>query len=155
MPSVIEKKIVGYRVKTEESPAVAGDSSSISSERITLTEQFDRPEVLVGKTYKIKPANSDAAYYITINDAVLPSTHGVTRHPFEMFISTKDVDHSFRKGGEVAFIAEELKAIHDPKGGYFVKGKGYVPSLVAHIGLVLEEHLAGDTCEDTIGDTSA
>ena len=46
----------------------------------------------------------------------------------------------FRKGGDVTFLIEELRSVFDPKGGYFKKGK-YMPSLVAEIGFVIEQHL--------------
>lgn len=140
--NAIESKIVGY--------AVVSDSSALTEQKQTLSETTERPEMLFGKTYKIKPATG-AAVYVTINDIVVD---GKT-YPYEIFLASKDVEHQawmagmtrvisgvFRKGGEVKFLAEELKAIHDPKGGYFAKGHGFVPSILAHIGIVLEQHLS-------------
>jgi hypothetical protein len=71
-----------------------------------------------------------------------------------MFINSKNMDHFqwivaltrlvsavFRKGGDCTFIIEEFRSVFDPSGGYIKKGGGYVPSLVAEIGTVLETHL--------------
>lgn len=105
----------------------------------------DRLPVLSGKTYKIaKSPLSESALYVTINDH-----EGL---PFEFFLNSKDMRHYqwitsltrvvsaiFRKGGDCTFLIEELKSIYDPNGGYFRKGK-YIPSLVAEIGEVLEQH---------------
>ena len=131
----IDQKITGYRVKPTQEPV------------ITQTP-IDREEVLRGKTYKITPGG-DYAYYITINDI---EVNGV-RRPYELFINTKDIAHFqwvtlfsrlasaiMRNGGDYAFIVDEMKAIEDPKTGRFVPKKGFVPSLVAEIGLVVEEH---------------
>lgn len=118
-----------------------------------MHERLDRPEVLIGKTYKIKPPDSNALY-ITITDILLNGgTEHEHRRPFEIFINSKAMEHFqwvvaltrvisavFRKGGEISFLVEELKSIFDPKGGYFQKGR-YVPSIVAAIGHVLERHL--------------
>ncbi len=105
-----------------------------------------RPDVLPGATYKVKTPLSDHALYITINNC--------DGRPFEIFINSKSMDHFqwivamtrvisavFRHGGEVAFLAEELRSVFDPKGGYFKKGGKYMPSLVAEIGDVLEQHM--------------
>lgn len=150
IPLKIEKKITGYRVRTtEELPAV------LEPEVLGMHEGISRPEVLVGATYKIKPAHLDDALYITINDVVLhQGTEHESRHPYEIFINSKNmtqfqwivaltrvISAVFRKGGNVAFLTEELKAIFDPAGGYWKKGGVYVPSLVAEIGMVIEQHL--------------
>jgi len=106
---------------------------------------MERPPVLAGRTYKIaKSPLSESAMYITLNDH--------EGKPFEVFINSKDTKHYqwtialtrvisavFRKGGDCTFLIEELKSIHDPNGGYFNKNH-YVPSLVAEIGDVLEQH---------------
>src|SRR5690606_6481914 len=42
---------------------------------------------------------------------------------------------------DVTFIVEELKAVFDPRGGYFKAGGIYMPSIVAEIGAVVEDHL--------------
>lgn len=132
----IDKKIVGYKVKQ-------------SLEELKMHEGLKRPEALNGTTYKIKPPEG-AALYVTINDYVLDTK----RVPFEIFINSKNMEHFqwiialtmvisavFRKGGEVEFLAEELKNVFDPKGGYFKKGEGFVPSIVADIGSVIHKHL--------------
>lgn len=134
----IDKKIVAFKVKAELEP-----------EAVEMNESIKRPEVLNGSTYKIQPAEGEALY-VTINDYVLDTK----RVPYEMFIKSKDTSHlqwadaltlvisaTFRKGGDVGFLAKELQQVFDPKGGYFVKGEGFVPSIVAHIGLVLGKHL--------------
>ncbi|MBB6254069.1 adenosylcobalamin-dependent ribonucleoside-diphosphate reductase [Nitrospirillum iridis] len=110
---------------------------------------LDRPEALVGATYKVRWPGSDHALYITINDIVLEER----RRPFEVFINSKNMEHYawtvaltrmisavFRRGGDVAFVVEELKAVFDPRGGQWMKGR-YVPSLLAAIGEVIERHM--------------
>ncbi|WP_416211020.1 adenosylcobalamin-dependent ribonucleoside-diphosphate reductase [Nitrospirillum sp. BR 11828] len=110
---------------------------------------LDRPETLVGATYKVRWPGSDHALYITINDIVIEER----RRPFEVFINSKNMEHYawtvaltrmisavFRRGGDVAFVVEELKAVFDPRGGQWMKGR-YVPSLLAAIGEVIERHL--------------
>jgi len=110
-----------------------------------------RPEALVGATYKLKWPESAHAVYVTINDIETPEG----RRPFEIFINSKNMEHYawtlaltrmisavFRRGGDVSFVADELKAVFDPRGGGWVDGR-YVPSLLAAIGAVIERHLAG------------
>lgn len=118
-----------------------------------LHEKVKRPEVLTGSSYRLKTPLSDHALYITINDIVLnEGTEHEQRQPFEIFLNSKGADSHqwivaltrlisaiFRKGGDVKFIIEELKSVFDPKGGYITKD-GYVPSLVAEIGGVVEQH---------------
>jgi hypothetical protein len=122
---------------------------------IHMNEHVARPEALHGTTYKIKTPVSDHALYITINDIVLNAgTEHEQRRPFEIFINSKNMDHYmwvvaltrivsaiFRKGGDVAFLVEELKAIFDPRGGYWQPGGRFMPSLVAELGCVIERHL--------------
>jgi hypothetical protein len=93
--------------------------------------------------------------YITINDIVLNAgTEFEMRRPFEIFINSKNMDHFqwivaltrimsavFRKGGDVTFLVEELKAVFDPRGGYFKAGGVYMPSIVAELGNIIETHL--------------
>ncbi len=75
------------------------------------------------------------------------------RRPFEMFINSKNMEHYawtvaltrmisavFRRGGDVSFVVEELKAVFDPRGGQWM-GRRYVPSLLAAIGEVIEAHM--------------
>jgi ribonucleoside-diphosphate reductase alpha chain len=112
-------------------------------------EPIDRPQALEGHTYKLKWPENEHAIYITINDIVL---HG-TRRPFEIFINSKNMEHFswtvaltrmisavFRRGGDVSFVVEELKAVFDPRGGAWMEGR-YVPSILAAIGGVIERHL--------------
>jgi hypothetical protein len=120
-----------------------------------MHEQIERPEVLIGSTYKIKSPLFEHALYVTINDIVLnPGTKHESRRPFEIFINSKNMDHFqwvvaitrimsavFRKGGDVTFLVEEMKAVFDPRGGYFKAGGVYMPSIVAEIGAVVEDHL--------------
>ncbi len=114
-------------------------------------EPLKRPEKLTGSTYKLRWATSEHALYITINDI---EEDGV-RRPFEVFISSANMEHFswvvaltrmisavFRRGGEVAFVAEELQGIFDPRGGQWNEGR-YVPSLIAAIGGILEQHMIG------------
>jgi len=155
----IEKKITGYNVVTEEDKAKAAEAELMASQKtaeiLQLGEPLSRPEKLVGNTYKIKTPVTEHALYITINDVVMnegtPQEH---RRPFEIFINSKNMDHFqwivaltrvmsavFRKGGDITFLVEELHSVFDPSGGYFKKGGKYIPSLVAEIGEVLEQHL--------------
>jgi hypothetical protein len=146
MTHKIDQKIVGYKVVNKEDEA-------LPVEKITqlMHESLPRPNCLTGTTYKIKTPQSDHALYITINDMVL---NGDERHPYEMFINSKNMEHFqwvlaltrlvsavWRKGGDSTFLVEELKNVFDPKGGYYKKGGVYMPSLVAEIGTVIEQHL--------------
>jgi hypothetical protein len=122
---------------------------------VHMHEMVERPEVLVGSTYKIKSPLVEHAMYVTINDIVLnQGTPHELRRPFEVFINSKNMDHFqwivaltrimsavFRKGGDVTFLVDEMKAVFDPRGGYFKAGGVYMPSIVAEIGSVVEEHL--------------
>ena len=116
---------------------------------VYMTRPLDRPEALPGQTYKLRWPESDHAIYITINDIVQDGR----RRPFEVFINSKNMEHYawtvgltrmisavFRRGGDVAFVVEELKAVFDPRGGAWLEGK-YVPSLLAAIGDVIEQHM--------------
>jgi ribonucleoside-diphosphate reductase alpha chain len=116
---------------------------------VYMTQPLDRPEVLLGQTYKIKWADSDHAFYITINDIEKDGR----RRPFEIFINSKNMEAYawtlaltrmisavFRRGGDVSFVVDELKAVFDPRGGQWMGGR-YVPSLLAAIGEVIERHL--------------
>ena len=127
-------------------PVDAGDAGAVTH----LYRPLDRPGELPGRTYKLRWPDSDHAIYITLNDILDDS--GRIR-PFEIFINSKNTEHYawtvaltrmisavFRRGGDVSFVVEELKAVFDPRGGQWMKGK-YVPSLLAAIGGVIEEHL--------------
>jgi hypothetical protein len=165
----ISKKITGYAVQTPEdkSKAEAAEAARAatvapapveelqSAEVIHMHERVERPEMLDGSTYKIKSPLFEHALYVTINDIVLnEGTPHESRRPFEVFINSKNMDHFqwavaltrimsavFRKGGDVTFIVEELKAVFDPRGGYFKAGGVYMPSIVAELGFVVEDHL--------------
>lgn len=158
MPTKIEHKIVKYAVVKEEDAApaaVAEPSAEPESNVVHLTEKLERPDMLLGSTYKIKTPLSEHALYVTINDVILnPGTEHELRRPFEIFINSKNMDHFqwivaltriisavFRKGGDVTFLVEELRSVFDPRGGYFKKGGKYMPSLVAEIGDAIECHL--------------
>ncbi len=120
-----------------------------------MHEKVDRPDVLIGSTYKVKTPVSDHAMYITINDIVLnQGTKYEKRRPFEIFINSKNLDHYqwivaltsilsavFRKGGDVTFLVDELKAVFDPRGGYWKPGGVFMPSIIAELGHVVERHL--------------
>ena len=116
---------------------------------VYMTRPLDRPEELLGRTYKIKWLDSDHAFYITINDIEKDGR----RRPFEVFINSKNMEAYawalaltrmisavFRRGGDVSFVVDELKAIFDPRGGQWMNGR-YVPSLLAAIGEVIEKHM--------------
>ncbi len=126
-------------------PTVAPRDSDV----VYLAPPLDRPEELPGRTYKIKWPGSDHAIYITVNDVLQEGR----RRPFEIFINSKNMEHYawtvaltrmisavFRRGGDVSFVVEELKAVFDPRGGQWMGGR-YVPSLLAAIGGVIERHL--------------
>lgn len=153
----IDKEIVGYKVLGDEPEAQQAQvpAEEPSADIVHMHEKVDRPEMLHGSTYKIKTPGSEHALYITINDMILnPGTDHELRRPFEIFINSKNMDHFqwvvaltrvisavFRKGGDVTFLVEEMKAVFDPKGGYFKKGGRFMPSLVAEIGDAIEQHM--------------
>ena len=167
----IDRKIRGYAVVTPEdkakeaakadslsraqAEAEPGESGKHVADVIQMHERIERPDVLIGSTYKIKSPLVEHAMYVTINDIVLNAgTEHEHRRPFEVFINSKSMDHFqwivgmtrimsavFRKGGDVTFLVEEMKAVFDPKGGYFKAGGVYMPSLVAELGMIVEDHL--------------
>jgi len=168
-PIKIDKKIVKYRVGkpiAAEQEGGGGDAPSRGERTVTgkdgtrakvirMHEEIQRPEVLIGSTYKIKTPVSDHAMYVTINDIVLnEGTEYEQRRPFEVFINSKNLDHFqwivaltriisavFRKGGDVTFLVDELKAVFDPRGGYWQPGGKFMPSIIAELGYVIERHL--------------
>ncbi|MDH3273744.1 MAG: NrdJb [Gammaproteobacteria bacterium] len=158
----IDEKIVGYAVTQPEAETTAkkpefkresggGDRAEV----IRMHEKLERPEMLVGSTYKVKTPISDHAMYVTINDIILnQGTEHEKRRPFEIFINSKNLDHYqwivaltriisavFRKGGDVAFLVDELKAVFDPRGGYWQSGGKFMPSIIAELGYIVEKHL--------------
>ena len=119
------------------------------AEVVYMSEPLDRPTELDGATYKLKWPDSEHAIYITVNDVIIAGH----RRPFEVFINSKNMEHFawtvaltrmisavFRRGGDVSFVVEELKAVFDPRGGAWMQGK-YVPSILAAIGGVIEKHM--------------
>ena len=158
----IKSKIVGYEVKSNDAEAekvVASAEQKApeqeTAEIIQMHEKLERPEMLLGSTYKIKTPQSEHALYITINDVLLnQGTKHEMRRPYEIFINSKNMDHFqwivaltriisavFRKGGDVTFLVDELRSVFDPRGGYFKKGGKYKPSLVGEIGDAIECHM--------------
>ncbi|WP_282151807.1 adenosylcobalamin-dependent ribonucleoside-diphosphate reductase [Ruegeria atlantica] len=139
---------------SESEDKAPGESASAPHEIdggdvIYMSEPLDRPQSLEGSTYKLKWPDSEHAIYLTINDIVI----GGRRRPFEVFINSKNMEHYawtlaltrmisavFRRGGDVSFVVEELKAVFDPRGGAWVQGK-YIPSILAAIGGVIEQHM--------------
>ncbi|HEX7325283.1 MAG TPA: NrdJb [Rhodanobacteraceae bacterium] len=163
MTTRITKKIKGYQVLSPEAKAASESQVAPQAETpatpgfkvIQMHEKLERPEILIGATYKIKSPLFEHALYVTINDIVLNAgTEFEMRRPFEVFINSKNMDHFqwivaltrimsavFRKGGDVTFLVEELKAVFDPRGGYFKAGGVYMPSIVAELGNIIEAHL--------------
>jgi ribonucleoside-diphosphate reductase alpha chain len=121
---------------------------------VYMTQPLSRPEALPGQTYKLRWPDSEHALYITLNDIIQADSNGQgRRRPFEIFINSKNTEHYawtvaltrmisavFRRGGDVSFVVEEMKAVFDPRGGAWIDGK-YVPSLLAAIGDVIERHM--------------
>jgi hypothetical protein len=161
----IGKKIKGYSVARPGEAAAPGLATTVVTDEdvlerpiaevIQMHERVERPDVLIGSTYKVKSPLFEHALYVTINDIVLnQGTAHESRRPFEIFINSKNMDHFqwivaltrimsavFRKGGDCTFLVEEMKAVFDPRGGYFKSGGVYMPSIVAEIGAVVEDHL--------------
>ncbi|NOX93149.1 MAG: NrdJb, partial [Gammaproteobacteria bacterium] len=156
-------KIVSYSVTKEDEKKPAVDEEALAAVEVEneennvvhMHEKVERPEMLLGSTYKIKTPLSEHSLYLTINDMVLnPGTKHELRRPFEIFINSKNMDHFqwivaltriisavFRKGGDVTFLVDELHSVFDPRGGYFKKGGKYMPSLVAELGDAIESHM--------------
>ena len=156
----IDKQIVGYAVNqpAEEKEAKRDfkrEGGGDRAEVIRMHEKLERPEMLIGSTYKVKTPVSDHAMYVTVNDIILnEGTEHEKRRPFEIFINSKNLDHYqwivaltriisavFRKGGDVTFLVEELKAVFDPRGGYWQAGGKFMPSIIAELGHIVEKHL--------------
>jgi len=143
-PNAVTGSVLSVSETAEVTPEV-----DTGADVVYIAEPLDRPEALEGNTYKIKWPNTEHAIYITINDVVMNGN----RRPFEVFINSKNMEHYawtlaltrmisavFRRGGDVSFVVEELKAVFDPRGGAWMEGK-YVPSILAAIGGVIERHL--------------
>ena len=163
MSTKIDKRIVKYRVEKPVDQAQKADAAKSASPEaarkesnvVWMHEKVERPEMLLGSTYKIKTPVSEHAMYVTINDIVLnEGTPYEQRRPFEIFINSKNLDHFqwivaltriisavFRKGGDVTFLVDEMKAVFDPRGGYWQTGGKFMPSIIAELGYVVEKHL--------------
>jgi len=168
MATKIDKKIVAFKVVKEEDEVTEVAAVPSIPEREIMHENVERPDMLLGSTYKIKTPLSEHALYVTINDVILnQDTDHEARQPYEIFINSKSMDQFqwvvaltrvisavFRKGGDVCFLVEELKAVFDPQGGYFKKGGKFMPSLVAEIGESIESHMKmiGMIKDDAISD---
>jgi hypothetical protein len=153
----IDKKIVKFAVVKDDVDNKKGAAPIEREDEkvIRMHEKLERPEVLIGSTYKVKTPVSDHAMYVTINDIVLnEGTPHEQRRPFEIFINSKNLDHYqwivaltrimsavFRKGGDVTFLVDELKAVFDPRGGYWQPGGKFMPSIIAELGHIVEKHL--------------
>jgi ribonucleoside-diphosphate reductase alpha chain len=140
--------VTGSVLSVSESSEAAPEADQ-GADVIYMAEPLDRPQALEGNTYKLKWPDSEHAIYVTVNDVII-NDH---RRPFEVFINSKNMEHFawtvaltrmisavFRRGGDVSFVVEELKAVFDPRGGAWVQGK-YIPSILAAIGSVLEQHM--------------
>jgi ribonucleoside-diphosphate reductase alpha chain len=147
--SVLSAETAPAAVVREEPAARPREVPSAAGGVVYMMRPLDRPEMLIGQTYKIKWLDSDHAFYITINDIEKDGR----RRPFEVFINSKNMEAYawavaltrmisavFRRGGDVSFVVDELKAIFDPRGGQWSEGR-YVPSLMAAIGEVIEKHM--------------
>ncbi|MBL6608502.1 MAG: adenosylcobalamin-dependent ribonucleoside-diphosphate reductase [Rhodobacteraceae bacterium] len=143
-PNAVTGSVLSVSESSEATP-----ETDQGAEVIYMSEPLDRPQALEGQTYKLKWPDSEHAIYLTVNDVVV-NGH---RRPFEVFINSKNMEHFawtvaltrmisavFRRGGDVSFVVEELKAVFDPRGGAWIKGK-YIPSILAAIGGVLETHM--------------
>lgn len=151
----ISQKISAFRVQKPEEKAAAVVAPAAAANVVAMNESIVRPDLLIGATYKLKTPVSDHAMYITINDIVLnEGTRHEQRRPFEIFINSKNLEHYqwvvamtrimsavFRKGGDVTFLVDELKAVFDPKGGYWQAGGRFMPSIIAELGTIVERHL--------------
>jgi ribonucleoside-diphosphate reductase alpha chain len=109
---------------------------------------LERPDILDGRTYKVKWPSSTSALYLTVNSTP-------DGHPFEVFLASKDAKHHdwttalsvmitaiFRKGGDVSFVGKELQQVQSLNDSAFIGGRNH-PSLVAYIGYILEQHIEG------------
>jgi len=143
-PNAVTGSVLSVSERDEKLP-----EAEKGAEVVYLSEPLDRPQALEGATYKLKWPDSEHAIYITIND-IIQSGH---RRPFEVFINSKNMEHFawtvaltrmisavFRRGGDVSFVVEEMKAVFDPRGGAWMEGR-YIPSILAAIGGVIERHM--------------
>ena len=147
-PNDVTGSVLTVSESSDKIPAEAPQTAH-AGEVVYLSEPLDRPAALEGQTYKVKWPGSEHALYITINDIIIAGH----RRPFEVFINSKNMEHFawtvaltrmisavFRRGGDISFVVEELKAVFDPRGGAWMEGR-YIPSILAAIGGVIERHL--------------
>lgn len=147
-PNDVTGSVLTVSEASDKTPSEA-PAQAQGGEVIYLSEPLERPNSLEGHTYKVKWPGSEHALYITINDVVIAGH----RRPFEVFINSKNMEHFawtvaltrmisavFRRGGDISFVVEELKAVFDPRGGAWMEGR-YIPSILAAIGGVIERHL--------------
>ncbi|WP_439111654.1 adenosylcobalamin-dependent ribonucleoside-diphosphate reductase [Lentibacter sp.] len=143
-PNDVTGSVLSVSEESEKAP-----EADQGADVIYMSEPLERPKELEGTTYKLKWPDSEHAIYLTVNDVVI----GGHRRPFEVFINSKNMEHFawtvaltrmmsavFRRGGDVSFVVEELKAVFDPRGGAWMGGK-YIPSILAAIGGVIEKHM--------------
>jgi ribonucleoside-diphosphate reductase alpha chain len=152
-PNAVTGSVLSVSEDEKQAPEIVANNDSEPAQPhgdvVYIAEPLDRPQALEGNTYKLKWPDSEHAIYITINDIIV----GGRRQPFEVFINSKNMEHYawtvaltrmisavFRRGGDVSFVVEELKAVFDPRGGAWMQGK-YIPSILAAIGGVIERHL--------------
>jgi len=148
-PNDVTGSVLSVAETEDKVPGEGTAHATDGGDVIYMSEPLDRPTELEGATYKLKWPDSNHAIYVTVNDIVL----GGHRRPFEVFINSKNMEHFawtvaltrmisavFRRGGDVTFVVEELKAVFDPRGGAWMNGK-YIPSILAAIGGVLERHM--------------
>ncbi len=144
-PNAVTGSVLSVSEVQKETPTITPEGAEV----VYLSEPLDRPAALEGQTYKVKWPGSEHALYITINDIIIAGH----RRPFEVFINSKNMEHFawtvaltrmisavFRRGGDISFVVEELKAVFDPRGGAWMEGR-YIPSILAAIGGVIERHL--------------
>ncbi|SMR82676.1 ribonucleoside-diphosphate reductase class II [Aliiroseovarius halocynthiae] len=143
-PNDVTGSVLSVSESSEKTP-----EADTGADVVYISEPLDRPQSLEGHTYKVKWPDSEHAIYITVNDLIINGN----RRPFEVFINSKNMEHFawtvaltrmisavFRRGGDVSFVVEELKAVFDPRGGAWMDGK-YIPSILAAIGSVIERHM--------------
>ncbi|KPA21806.1 Ribonucleoside-diphosphate reductase NrdZ [Shimia sp. SK013] len=149
-PNDVTGSVLTVSESSEDAPGEKpADHVADGGEVIYMSDPLERPQSLEGATYKLKWPDSEHAIYLTVNDVII-NGH---RRPFEVFINSKNMEHYawtlaltrmisavFRRGGDVSFVVEELKAVFDPRGGAWMEGK-YIPSILAAIGGVLERHM--------------
>ena len=153
MVKKINSKIIGFQVKSQEQELPLQQAAQPEEKVEYMHEDMPRPDILLGTTYKLKTPEhiSEHSLFITINDVVLnEGTEHEVRRPFEVFINSKSLEHYqwivaltriisavFRKGGDVTFLVDELKAVFDPRGGYWQPGGKFMPSIIAEFGYIV------------------